>query len=212
VKILDAPEPELYIRSHPVANAYSAGLKHPYIVMHSALVDQFEADEIMFVLGHELGHIKCGHMLYMMIGRMLMPLLETIGQVTFGAGAWVGRGLVAGFFEWMRQSEFTCDRAGALVCQDPQVAYAALMKIGCGSTRLNDEMNVDAFMEQARHFSSARVEGVAKALTFVLHNWHESHPQVIHRAKDLEAWITSGAYDAILSGDYLRDPLPLAPA
>jgi Zn-dependent protease with chaperone function len=205
-RILDMPEPELYLRYSPAYNAFTAGVQQPFIVLHSSLANDFTDEELLFILGHELGHIKCGHVLYRMIGSMLIPLLQTIGQATLGLGNLAGRGILSGFLEWMRQSEFSCDRAGLLACQNPQAAFSATMKLGCGNSRFGDEMNVEAFLDQARNYTSmGGLEGVPKALLFFLYNWTLDHPQVIHRAKGLDDWLRSGAYDQILSGDYLRE-------
>jgi Zn-dependent protease with chaperone function len=211
-KILDAPEPELYLRCDPTFNAFSAGVSRPFILLHSALADLLEPDELLFVLGHELGHIKCGHLLYGMIGRMLIPMTQTIGQATLGVGNLVGKGMIAAFAEWMRQAEFSGDRAGLLVCQDPRTAYSTLMKIGCGSSRLSGEMSVDAFLDQARQYADLKVEGVAKIFSFMAYGWRDDHPQVVYRTKRLEEWVRSGEYEAILSGDYLRTVRPIADA
>lgn len=204
--ILHVAEPELYIRYDYTYNAYTAGVNRTFIVLQSALVEGFTDEELLFIIGHELGHVKCGHVLYQMLGRMLIPLLEAVGQVTLGLGQIAGMGLVSAFYEWMRQAEFTCDRAGLLTCQDPKIAFTATMKLGAGSTRFNPEMNVEAFLEQARsHSETAGLEGAAKALLFFLYSWQLSHPQVVFRAKGLDEWLASGAYSQILSGDYLRE-------
>lgn len=205
-EILHVPEPELYVKYDPTYNAYTAGVNRPFITIHSSLINSFTDDELLFVLGHEIGHIKCGHVLYQMMGRMLIPLLEAIGDMTLGLGKLAGVGLVAGFYEWMRQAEFSCDRAGLLVCQNDRTALSATMKLGCGSTRFNSEMDLDAFLEQARnHSEQAGLEGVAKALLFLMYTWQLDHPQVVFRAKWLDEWIASGAYQTILSGRYAQD-------
>ncbi|MBC7923417.1 MAG: M48 family metallopeptidase [Ferruginibacter sp.] len=126
--ILHIPEPELYVRYSATYNAYTAGMNRTFIVLQSALVEDFTDEEILYIIGHEVGHIKCGHVLYQSLGRMLLPLLDMLGKATLGVGQLVGTSLVAGFFEWMRQAEYSCDRAGLLVCQDPQVAFSATMK------------------------------------------------------------------------------------
>jgi Zn-dependent protease with chaperone function len=204
--ILDMPEPELYLQRHAEYNAYTAGVERPFIVLYSELVEGFSNDELLFLFGHELGHIKCGHVLYQMVGRTLIPLLEALGQATLGIGQLAGIGLVSAFAEWMRQAEFSCDRAGLLACQDTRTAFTAIMKLGGGGTRFDSEMNVDSFLEQARqHADSARPEGIARALLFILYNWQLSHPQVVFRAKGLDEWIQSGAYERVLSGDFSRE-------
>ncbi len=204
--IMDVPEPELYVRYNNTYNAYTAGMARTYIVLHSALIDDFTDEEILFILGHELGHIKCGHVLYHMVGLLLIPLLEEIGQLTLGLGKLAGMGLVMGFMEWMRQAEFSCDRAGALVCQDVEVALRTIMKLGAGSTRFNGEMNLDAFRAQAQdHMDNSGLKGVSKALLFLLYTWQLDHPQVVYREKGLDEWLREGSYGAILNGKYPMD-------
>lgn len=206
-EILDLPEPELYVHYSPRYNAYTAGLQRTFVVLESSLVDAFTDDELRYVIGHELGHIKCSHVLYQMVGRMLLQLIELVGRSTMGLGQVASLALLSAFLEWMRQAEISCDRAGLLVCQNPQAAYSAIMKLGCGSTRFDGEMNVDAFLEQARnHSESTGADGMGRALLFLLYSWYLDHPQVVYRAKALDEWHRSGVYGRILRGDYLRRP------
>ena len=203
---LDVPEPELYIKYDFRYNASTAGVNMPYITLNSALVNSFSDDELLYIIGREIGHIKCGQVMYQELGRMLIPLLDAIGEVTLGMGKLAGKGLVAGFFEWLRQAEYSCDRAGMLACQSTQTAFTATMKLGCGSTRYNNEMNVDAFLAQARaHSDQAGLEGLTKALVFHLYTWNMDHPQVVYRAKKLDEWISSGAYHRIIAGEYQHE-------
>jgi len=203
--ILDVPEPELYLRYDYQYNAYTAGVQRTFVAVNSALLDALTDEELLFVLGHELGHVKCGHVLYQMLGRFLVHVLRRLGDLTLGIGKAAGRALLSAFYEWMRQAEYTCDRAGLLACQNPRAAFSAIMKLGCGSTRFDPEMNVDTFMEQARqHADLQGLEGVAKALLFVLDTWQLDHPQVVFRARALDDWIREGAYQRILAGSYAR--------
>ncbi|BCM90256.1 protease HtpX [Abditibacteriota bacterium] len=206
-EILSVPEPELYVSYSPEYNAYTAGMNRTFIVLHSALINDFSDDELRFIIGHEVGHIKCGHLLYQSMSQLLLPLLETLGTATLGMGQLVGAGLLAGFLEWVRQAEFSCDRAGLLVCQNPDVALSATMKLGCGNTRFSEEMSTSAFLEQARSYSEQNqgLEGLARAFLFMLYNRYLTHPQVVFRAKGLDEWVKSGAYHRILRGDYPRD-------
>ncbi|MBC8143078.1 MAG: M48 family metallopeptidase [Armatimonadetes bacterium] len=205
-RVLEITEPELYIRQAETLNAYTSGTDRTFIVLHSSLVEKFTDEEILFIIGHECGHIKAGHVLYQELGRMLMPLLEMLGQATLGLGQIAGIGVVAAFYEWMRQAEMSCDRAGLLVCQDRTAALSGLMRLGGGSSRFDNEANLDTFLEQARnHSQSAGLEGLSKALLFVMYNWQLTHPQVVFRAKGLDEWEQSGAYDRIIGGEYTRD-------
>lgn len=197
--ILHLDRPELYLRYSYHHNAFTAGVKRTFIVLNSSLLDGFTDEELLFIIGHELGHIKCGHMLYIMLAQLL---LNASLHTPLGLNRLATKGLIGGFFEWLRQAEFTCDRAGLLTCQNPDVAFKALMKLGGGSTRFNEEMNVEAFLKQARQNIETGGEKVTKTLLFWLYNWTRDHPQIVYRAKRLEEWIKSGAYDRIMAGEY----------
>ena len=57
--ILDVKElPDLYLNTSYEVNAFAFGMKKYTIVLCSGLVDLLDDDELMAVLGHELGHVK----------------------------------------------------------------------------------------------------------------------------------------------------------
>lgn len=60
-----------------------------------------------------------------------------------------------GLLRWLRAAELTCDRAALLVAQDSRVVASALMKLAGGSPALAAELNVDAFLRQARSYDEA---------------------------------------------------------
>lgn len=204
-KVLDVPEPELYVRYDYRPNAFTAGVDRTFVVLHSSLLDTLTDDELLYVIGHELGHVKCGHLLYRTIAVILFQIFDAVGRATIGLGSLVTLGVVSAFFEWIRQSEFSCDRAGLLACQDPKVALSATMKMGAGASRFNDELDLDEFLAQAReHTGLTGAEKAAKALLFLLHKWQLSHPEVVHRARALDDWARIGAYRDMLDGNYVR--------
>jgi Zn-dependent protease with chaperone function len=84
--ILDVPEPEMYVEQGPV-NAITAGHTRPYITLFTGLLELMNADELRAVIGHELGHIKCGHVLYNMMANSIGTLSAVLGDLTFGIGA-----------------------------------------------------------------------------------------------------------------------------
>src|SRR5207253_4158575 len=72
--ILDMHEPDLFLTSNPTVNAFTFGADRPFIVLQSALVDLLDEEELMAVMGHELGHIKAGHALYRSIAYFLTEI------------------------------------------------------------------------------------------------------------------------------------------
>src|SRR5436309_5559132 len=84
---LDLPiTPELYIGGHEI-NAFTAGIERPLIVLSSGAVDSLTSEELLFVIAHEVGHIKSGHVLYYTIAEYLpqiIQILQMLGSATMG--------------------------------------------------------------------------------------------------------------------------------
>ncbi|KAM0918104.1 hypothetical protein ACQ4PT_009067 [Festuca glaucescens] len=189
-KILNIESPDLYVRQNPVPNAYTLAIngKKPFVVVHTSLVELLTRKEMQAVLAHELGHLKCDHGVWLTFANIL----------TTGAYTVPGFGMVAGFleeqlFRWLRAAELTCDRAALLVVQDPKVVMSVLMKLAGGCPSLADQLNVDAFLEQARSYDKASSNPVGwyirNAQTREL-----SHPLPVMRAREVDEWSRSQEY------------------
>ncbi|MBL8060396.1 MAG: M48 family metallopeptidase [Chthonomonas sp.] len=201
--VLDMAEPELYISSNPFPNAFAGGVERPYITLRSSMVDTLSDEELFHLIGHELGHIKAGHILYFSVAQVIAPLLEMIGRRTFGLGDAVSYGIVLALYEWSRQAEISADRAGLLVAQSLGISLDANLKLCAGPNRLSHEMSRDAFLDQARTYQEMPMQDAwGKVIWFLLMNWSSTHPMFVHRAQELDKWVASGAYEKILAGDY----------
>ncbi len=204
--VLDMPEPELYVTSNPFPNAFAGGVERNYITLRSSMIDTLNDEQLYHLIGHELGHIKAGHILYFSVARVLLPLLEMIGRRTFGLGDVASIGLMLAFYEWMRQAEITADRSGLLVSQSLDLSIDANLALTAGPNRLSHEMSRDAFMDQARAYQDMTGwDAVGKILIFTLMSATYTHPMPVHRTQMLERWVLSGEFDRILAGDYPRD-------
>ena len=80
-EILSCPVPDVYITNSPFMNAYTAGHRHTFMVLHSSLIEAMTADELSFVIGHEMGHIKCGHGLYRQLGDLLIQYWDVAASL-----------------------------------------------------------------------------------------------------------------------------------
>ena len=202
-KVMDMPEPELYVSNNPFPNAFAGGVERPYVTLRSSMIDTMTDEELYFIMGHELGHIKADHVLYRSVGYLLFPLLELMGRRSMGASDIATYALYLAFFEWSRQAEFSCDRAGLLVAQDSSTSIRSLIKLAAGPSRLSHELNQDAFMDQARAYQDAdSLDKLGKIVLFATMGKTLTHPMPVHRTQELERWIQTGAYDRILNGDY----------
>jgi len=195
---LDLPRPELFVSNHPVANAGAIGMERPFILLHSSLIDQLDEAELLFVIGHELGHIASGHVVY----RTMVELLLYFGRMLAGGSLppLVVGGLMLGLLEWYRKSELSADRAGLLACQEPAIAYGAFMKMAGGKSA--SELELNGFLLQAAeyHKSADVLDDIWKSLNLL----GQTHPFPVLRLSELKPWADGGAYAKILTGEYLR--------
>lgn len=206
-EILSCPIPDLYITNSPFMNAYTVGHRHTYMVLHSSLIEAMSADELSFVIGHELGHIKCGHGLYRQLGTLLIQYWETVASSIPIPGLGLLRSpLLLAYWEWYRRAELSCDRAGLLCLQSVQPALAALGKLAGKVDGFEDEFSIESAMSQ----STARQE-VSKIVRVIsiLNSSENTHPFVPVRMKQLHEYSQSAEYERILRGEYAHDPLGL---
>ena len=57
--VIDLPAiPDIYVIEDPYINAFTTGSGHPILVFHNSILHRLNHEELMFVIGHELGHIK----------------------------------------------------------------------------------------------------------------------------------------------------------
>ncbi|KVI02397.1 Peptidase M48, partial [Cynara cardunculus var. scolymus] len=150
--------PDLYVRQSPSPNAYTLAIngKKPFVVVHTSLIELLSRKELQAVLAHELGHLKCDHGVWLTVANFL-----TLGANTIpGVGGMIAQRLEEQLFRWLRAAELTCDRAALLVVQDPKVVISVLMKLAGGCPSLADQLNVDAFLEQARSYDKASASPV----------------------------------------------------
>ena len=197
--ILDVPNrPELYVAQTPIVNAGAVGVDKPFIVLNSGIVHLLSDDELRFVIGHELGHIVSDHTLYKtMLGMLLQLSITRIGIPLSGLAIF---GIIAALREWDRKSELSCDRAGLLCVQDPMVAYTVHMKTAGGAHA--GQMSVDALFAQAEDYEKGGsvLDSVMKLMNLL----GQRHPFPVTRLAELKRWVDSGAYAAILGGEYPR--------
>lgn len=189
-KILDVQQiPELYIEWGYNINACTVGSENPIIVINSGLVDLCDDDEIMFVIGHELGHVKSNHMLYHMMAQVLNVI---ISMIPFGDVA--SAPLQYALYYWNRMSEFTADRAGLLCCQNKDAAIRAFMKMAGMPIKQYGDMHYETFIQQAKDFKLLDYEGMNKVVKLISIA-DESHPWTVMRAAELLNWIENGDYE-----------------
>lgn len=185
------PEPELYLENGGI-NAYTYGAERPYVVLHTGSITLLSTRELEFIIGHELGHIRFQHVLYLTLGRVL-PLVAT--QLPFGEV--IAKAIDLALFTWERSAEFSADRLGLLVCQDPEAALRVMVKLSGVPAALYRSVNVDAFIAQYEDYK-ALDQDFTGTLAKLIRTAYQTHPWTVVRAYELKRWITNGDYDRIV--------------
>ena len=197
-KVLDLEPPELYVQQNPAPNAYTFAMrgKKPFMVLHTSLIEILTPEEIQAVMAHELGHLKCEHGVYLtmaniiVLGANLLPLWGSV----------IAQSLQERMLEWLRCAEFSCDRAALLVAQDPKVVMSVLMKLAGGSPTLAPQLNLDAFIDQARAYEQVTTTDLGKMLQ-AAQTQQLSHPVPVLRAKEIDRWAKNPQYQLLLQGN-----------
>ncbi|VXD20088.1 conserved hypothetical protein [Planktothrix serta PCC 8927] len=197
---LDLEAPQLYIRQHPVPNAYTFAMrgKQPFIVVHTSLIELLTPEEIQAVIAHELGHLKCEHGVYLTLANLVVLAANQLSPW----GTILAQGLQTQLMEWLRCAEFTCDRAALLATQDPRVVMSVLMKLSGGSPSLASQLNLDAFVDQARTYDQISRTELGELLKQA-QTAQLSHPLPVLRAREIDRWSSSSNYQDLLKRNFM---------
>ncbi|MEA5598366.1 M48 family metallopeptidase [Rivularia sp. UHCC 0363] len=207
-KILDLEPPQLYIKQHPAPNAYTFAMrgKQPFVVLHTSLIDMLTPEETQAVIAHELGHLKCDHSVYLTPVNILILAATAVPTV----GAFLAQAIQAQLLEWVRCAEFTCDRAALLATQDPRVVMSVLMKLAGGSPTIAPQLNLDAFIEQARAYDDISKNELGEIVK-VARTAQLTHPVPVLRAREIDRWASSKDYEKLLHSQKIGYNSEVAP-
>ncbi|HEX7555761.1 MAG TPA: M48 family metallopeptidase, partial [Leptolinea sp.] len=167
-KALDCEPVDVFIVPGRQVNAYTFGLDSPRtIVLYEPMLQIMDADELCFVIGHEMGHVIFGHTwLNTVIGGMAgMP--STLGAAVL---------LTFAFRWWNRACEYSADRAGLAACGTPLKGVSALAQLAVG------DINSMIELKQALAVIDREDNSIENILSEAL----SDHPMIAKRIKALQ--------------------------
>jgi Zn-dependent protease with chaperone function len=180
---LGVATPQTFIRDDYLVPVNSIGLGEPYaIVISSQYLQLFNVEELAFMVGREMGHIAAGN-------TRLLSLINASGR---------SNPIVTSLFGgWIRQTEYTADRAG-LLCTSLENAVKAIA--------------ISTFHSSGRTVQSAMLhdqrKDIESDLILRLGEVTSNVPYAVNRVRALEAFAASDLY----RGWFHRldvDPLPV---
>ena len=208
-EILEVDEPEFYLGSERDINAYTACPDKPIVRISRGCLEDMDDDELMFVLGHELAHIKSEHITYSTLARILSDgMLEVVLSSVPGLGLASGglnMALNYALFTWYQSAELTCDRGGYLVSQNFTASCTALMKLAGFSQKHINELSLDEFINQARNFENIESDTLGSVQKIILSYMAASHPYTVSRVHELLKFEEGGTYSDILQRKTKQD-------
>lgn len=200
--------PELYVGNFDTSDVQSnnfqgitLGVDHPLIIINTECIDSLSRQELLFVLGCEIGRIKSQHIFYKEIAALL-PIFSKLILTGLLTSA-----LQLALLQWSRWSEFTVDRAGLLACQDLTIAMSVMAKMAGLPRRYFESFNIDAFVTQVREHEGFGDTSYTKFLK-ITNLMFKNQPFVISRASELLKWADSGEYQAVLERQTKITPPP----
>ena len=176
---------ELYVYSSPQFNAacFKPEDDRLYVMFSSSLLEGFNAQELKFVMGHELGHHVYDH--------HAIP----IGYLLRGEQR-PDPSLALELFAWSRYAEISADRAGAHCAQDMGAVASSLFKLSSGLTSKVVEFSLDDFVAQVDDMAAVDAkpgQGAPQS------DWFSTHPFSPLRVKALKLFETSELYHGDMS-------------
>lgn len=133
-------------------NAFTFGSDDaPVIVVDRRLIEVLEINELRALLGHEMGHIKTGHMLY-------HSLAQTLAEGVKVSASLMGFNMMSipmqlALLAWQRESEFSADRA-ALVASGSSSHVISMLARLAGTSHILPEENVSLLNDVAKLFQT----------------------------------------------------------
>jgi len=161
--------PDVFLSGARELNAFTRGVLSPVIVLNRGLLRAMDEDEVSFVLGHEMGHIRLNHFAIRTLlesSGVRVPLLVYLPLVLFRMLFLRGR--------LSRSMEYSADRSGLHACGSLEKAISTMVKLGTGKKVTPDQVRgaIDG---------SFRIDGEAGLLGRLL----SSHPDLDDRVKEL---------------------------
>jgi hypothetical protein len=183
---------ELYVYPSPVFNAATVRPEEGrvFVVLSSSLLESFTDEELLFVIGHELGHQLFEH--------HAIP----VGVLLSGRAS-LRPGRVLELFAWQRYAEISCDRVGMYCAGGLEPAMSALFKLASGLSTNRIRVEIDEFLSQATDLQK-EAERMGRADEPIRGEWFATHPFSPLRLSAAKLFVESELMDDGASTDELE--------
>ena len=155
-------QPDVYIFQLDMYGAAAEGLSSPWIELYSRSYEDMTDEELSFMIGREIGHIQCNHLLYKILIDFILDAAGYLNNIP-GIGTLLNligpdrikQSLRMVLYPWNRASEYTADCAGYLATGGNLLTSCnAILKSVVRSKVLADQSCVKDFYAQVKEIDS----------------------------------------------------------
>ena len=147
--------PEIYISGEHMWESVTMGSNTSSFIAVGSVLTNFRGEDLLYLLGREMGHAKAGHALWTTVVNLLagrQPGNRSLlgeGMLSFlNPAKLIESGINAPLMTWQRHSAITADRAGLLVVGDADVARRVTLQWTLHSFPLAGRINMEAWRAQ----------------------------------------------------------------
>lgn len=194
---LHMPAPSVYVAAAaaiPVPLAALGTDDQPYVVIRADVAEALSEPELIAAIGHELGHIHNGHVLYVTAHHYLQHAAGFFVR-------WMVQPAMMALKAWTRRAEITCDRASLLACRNLDVALTTMVKLELGLDRGAD-------FDPAAYLAATATPPEEKGLTQrvgerigAVGQLFSAHPLLSKRIAALRRFADGALYVQVTGGD-----------
>lgn len=183
--------PRVFVSNDTKTSTVTENYSEPVIVLHASILDRFrEPEELRFLIGRELGHMKAGHTRWNTLVRRVKSLAD---QLSIFGDTDTCLPLLP-LLQWARQAEMTADNAGLICAQDQQAAERVLMRLATGvDDSAGTRLNVNAYLLQGE---AEKLSGLSE-FALLWREWSRPVPFGPHRIRQLREYHDSIRYNSL---------------
>ncbi len=188
--------PSFYVELDRGYQSATYGSDDDAFVNVGAFLPRFLNDEeLLFVLGHEIGHLVSQHALWTTVSMFLVGqqrqnlMAEGVMGILSNPLKLIEGGVESIVTNWMRVADFTADRAALLAVGSFDKAKRAIFLLHLRSRRELDEMDIDDWVRQA--------EAQDQTMSKLSQMMTSSTPYLGARLVELRNFAASPQYEAL---------------
>jgi Zn-dependent protease with chaperone function len=180
--IFAAPMPSIKVKVLGTEDA-------PHLIVNLELAEKLDDTELVAAIGHELGHVQNGHILF------ATALHYLTNQAVFFV-RWVIQPAIMTLQAWSRRAEVTCDRAALLAVKDLDKTLTALVKLELGLDK-GSAFNAEEYLKSLPDTK----KGIGRYAELF-----RSHPYVPKRVQALRLFAESELFARVAGKDPVGKP------